>query len=114
MTVHTCHARRCSTACKPQHLMCPRHWREVPARLKRRVYLTYRHGQCDDMRPSIAWFQAADAAIASVALLEGCPFGRLRLVEVRALLELAPNLCPDGTAQKLATYDKTTKKESVR
>lgn len=77
----------------------------VPARLKARVVATYRDGQCDDMRPSLAWHEAADAAIAAVALQEGCPFGRLRVVEVRALLALAPHLCPDGTADRLAEHD---------
>jgi len=69
------------------------------------VLARYRSGQCDDKRPSLAWHEAADAAIASVALSEGCPFGRLRVVEVRALLKLAPSLCPPGTAGKLAERD---------
>lgn len=102
---HTCHAKRCSTRCRPQYLMCPHHWRMVPVGLKRKVLSTYRRGQCDDKRPSLAWHEAADAAIASVALLEGCPFGKLRVVEVRALMALAPDLCPAGTATRLAEID---------
>lgn len=57
------------------------------------------------MRPSLEWHEAADAAIAAVALEEGCPFGKLRVVEVRALLNLAPEMCPEGTAERLAESD---------
>lgn len=67
----------------------------VPLKLRRLVLSTYRDGQCDDGRPSLAWHQAADAAIAAVALREGCPPAKLRIVEGRALLELAPELLGD-------------------
>lgn len=102
---HTCHARRCKTHCRPVYLMCPRHWRAVPMKLRRAVLATYRKGQCDDKRPSLAWHRAADAAIAAVALSEGCPFGKLRVCEARALWELAPELCPEDTGTKLAAID---------
>jgi hypothetical protein len=42
------------------------------------------------MQPSPEWHEAADAAIASVALQEGCPWRKLRVVEVRALAKLHP------------------------
>lgn len=61
-------------------------------KLQRRVWETYRHGQCDDKRPSKAWHQAADAAIAAVALRGGCPPGKLCTSMVLAVLELAPEL----------------------
>jgi len=77
----------------------------VPASLKAEVMTSYRRGQCADKRPSLEWHRAADAAIASVALTEGCPFGRLRVCQVRALLSLAPHLCPEGTREKLAERD---------
>lgn len=75
--------------------MCGPHWSTVPVKLRRLVLTTYRSGQCDDKRPSLDWHQAADAAIAAVALQEGCPPGKLRMVQVRALLALAPELLGD-------------------
>lgn len=71
MSEHTCHAIGCSTPCPPEYLMCPRHWRMVPYKFQRRVWATYRDGQCDDMNPSAEWHLAADAAICAVALKEG-------------------------------------------
>lgn len=65
-----CHARGCTVAVKPELLMCPRHWRQVPVRIQRAVWATYRRGQCDDMNPSREWHDAADAAIGYVAALE--------------------------------------------
>jgi hypothetical protein len=38
----------------------------VPAHIQGAVYKNYRHGQCDDKRPSQAWHDAADAAIKAV------------------------------------------------
>jgi hypothetical protein len=73
-------------------LMCYPHWKAVPAKLQRRVWDTYRNGQCDDKRPSEAWHEAADAAIAAVALRAGCPPGKLTPSMVRAVLRLAPEL----------------------
>jgi hypothetical protein len=63
---HHCHARGCRTPCEPERLMCLAHWRMVPRDLQREVWRHYRHGQCDDMRPSEAWHKAADAAIRAV------------------------------------------------
>lgn len=71
MTEHTCHANFCKTPCKPSHLMCEQHWAMVPKPQQDRVYLTYRPGQCDDMRPSPEWFDAAKLAVALVAQAEG-------------------------------------------
>ncbi len=81
---HTCHARGCRTPCRPQYLMCPRHWRRVHPTIQRLVYRHYREGQCDDMNPSEAWHTAADAAIGYVATLEDHP---LRVAEMNALNE---------------------------
>lgn len=53
--------------------MCGPHWRQVPGRIQRRVWIEYRPGQCDDKRVTPEWLQAADAAIAAVALKEGRP-----------------------------------------
>lgn len=107
---HTCHAIRCETGCRPTMLMCRRHWVMVPANLQRRVYATYRRGQCDDRRPGPAWHEAADAAIGAVALSEGCMPGQLRVVIVRALLSLSPRLFgdrEDAMREQLAELDAT-------
>lgn len=70
----------------------------VPEPLRRLVLTAYRRGQCDDMAPSLEWHKAADAAIGAVALLGGCPTGKLRVVMVRALLDLYPSIF--GEAEK--------------
>ena len=67
---HHCHARGCTRACPPEHLMCWKHWRMVPDHLQRAVWRNYRPGQCDDKDPSEAWHEAADAAIEAVYLLD--------------------------------------------
>lgn len=64
---HTCHAIGCERNVPPKLLMCRAHWRKVPAALQRAVWATYRRGQEDDKRPSRAYIEAANAAIASVA-----------------------------------------------
>jgi hypothetical protein len=70
---HHCHARSCRTPCAPEKLMCLRHWRMVPKGVQLAVRRSYRPGQCDDKRPSRAWLDAADAAIAAVAAKERGP-----------------------------------------
>jgi len=53
-------------------LMCFRHWRMVPKSIQRRVWDAYVPGQCNlDPHPSEEWHEAADAAIAAVAEIEG-------------------------------------------
>lgn len=72
MSAHTCHAVDCEVRCKPEYLMCGRHWRMVPRRLQAAVWDAYVPGQCDlDPRPSPEWHDAADRAIAAVAAKEG-------------------------------------------
>jgi hypothetical protein len=68
---HHCHAIDCHSHCAPERLMCPAHWRMVPLALQRAVWASYRHGQCDDKRPSGVWLDAAKAAIEAVAKKEG-------------------------------------------
>jgi hypothetical protein len=70
---HTCHARGCEKRVKPEFLMCSAHWRRVPSKIQASVWVHYRNGQCDDMRPSREWYEAASAAIGAVARLEGKP-----------------------------------------
>ena len=51
--------------------MCPRHWRMVPAKLKKAVLDAYVPGQCElNPRPSEAWHKAADDAIEAVYAME--------------------------------------------
>ena len=48
--------------------MCRAHWRLVPRDLQRDVWATYQRGQeRGEHRPTKAWHEAADAAIAAVA-----------------------------------------------
>lgn len=75
MSAHHCHARGCTTPCKPEMLMCLKHWRMVPLNLQRAVWAHYRPGQCDDKRPSEAWHKAADAAILAVFQKEAAAKG---------------------------------------
>lgn len=70
---HRCHAKGCLVPVARHMLMCRRHWYMVPKLIRDRVWATYREGQCDDMRPSEAWHEAADAAIAAVAAKEAAP-----------------------------------------
>jgi hypothetical protein len=86
---HTCHANFCRVSCKPEHLMCPHHWAMVPLHTKDRVLHAYRPGQCDDMRPSPEWLEAAFLAVAQVAAREHAPMSKRQ----RALLEGATP-CP--------------------
>lgn len=67
--------------------MCFRHWNRVPRIIQRSVWAHYRPGQCDDKRPSEAWHVAADAAIAAVALKEGCRWQQLRKPHLRAIVK---------------------------
>jgi hypothetical protein len=67
---HICHARNCEKECRPEKLMCPKHWAMVPPYIQRAVYKHYRPGQCDDMKLSRAWLDAAAAAIAAVSSAE--------------------------------------------
>ena len=69
---HTCHARGCTTPVARCMLMCPRHWRRVPAPLRARVLATYQPGQEAGRAPvTAAWREAAAAAIEAVAAVEG-------------------------------------------
>jgi hypothetical protein len=67
---HHCHAVGCEMPVPPEMLMCHQHWYMVPKRHRNAVWAAYREGQCDDMRPSAAWFIAAERAITAVAVRE--------------------------------------------
>ena len=69
---HTCHAKNCKTNCKPEYLMCPKHWRMVPKKTQLGVWKFYQAGQCEGKyTPSPEWHASADVAIAQVAQKEG-------------------------------------------
>lgn len=63
--------------------MCRRHWYMVPTHIRRRVWLHYRAGQCDDKRPSRAWHEAADEAIKAVWERENSCRGSIHFFRVR-------------------------------
>lgn len=68
---HTCHAADCTTIIPPKRLMCLKRWRMVPHSIQKRVWSTYRPGQCDDWQPSAEYCDAAQAAVLAVAKIEG-------------------------------------------
>jgi DNA polymerase III epsilon subunit-like protein len=67
---HRCHAKGCHARVEPRLLMCPRHWRAVPANLQADVWRTYRAGQEIDKSPTREYLAAARAAIEAVAAKE--------------------------------------------
>lgn len=60
----------------------------VPQPSKDAVLNHYRPGQCNDMRPSREWIDAAKLAVAQVAAAEGKPMSRHQ----RGLIAAAPKL----------------------
>lgn len=67
---HHCHAKGCKTPCKPEYLMCYKHWKMVAPHIQKAVWRYYRPGQCEDMQVSFEWLEAAEAAVACVAVQE--------------------------------------------
>ena len=102
--VHHCHAEGCTVACRPEYLMCGRHWAAVPNFIQRAVYKHYQPGQCDgDFTPSENWHRAADAAIAAVAVIEGKPVRKKGLTE---LLRINSKYLPWSLVTKLEEMKK--------
>lgn len=66
-----CHATKCNVRVPPEMWGCRKHWFMVPKVIRDRIWVTYRHGQCDDMRPSKAYCMAARDAVIAVAEKEG-------------------------------------------
>lgn len=75
MKTHHCHAIGCETPTPPRLLMCPAHWRQVPAELQAAVRRAFNPRQCvlgpERVPPSSAWIAASARARAHVARLEG-------------------------------------------
>ena len=74
---HECHAEGCETPVPPRMLMCPKHWRMVPAQLKAGVWATYVPGQEVRKNPTGEYMVASQAAIDAVAVKEGRLAGTL-------------------------------------
>lgn len=69
--MHKCHAIRCESNCKPEYLMCKRHWGILPKLRKDSVLREYRAGQCENNpTPTPQWHDAADAAIYWIHIAE--------------------------------------------
>lgn len=51
--------------------MCKKHWFSLPKKLRDAIWATYRPGQCDDMRITHEYAEAARNAIRYVADKEG-------------------------------------------
>ena len=71
MSEHHCHAIGCSISTPPEMFMCKRHWFMLSKSIRDRVWATYRHGQCDDRRPSEDYCRVAMDALRFIAQKEG-------------------------------------------
>lgn len=68
---HTCHAAGCSERVPPEMLMCKKHWFMVSQEIRNRVWSHYRNGQCDDLKITHDYANAARDAVRCVAVKEG-------------------------------------------
>lgn len=71
MANHHCHAAACIANVPPEMLMCKRHWGMVPYPIQRRIWGSYRRGQCEDWEITSDYAEAAKAAVIAVAWIEG-------------------------------------------
>ncbi len=75
---HHCHVNGCQVPVPPKLLMCRRHWKLVPRRLQRAVWVHFNPAQCGpDVEarplPTKKWHEAADAALRYVEKIEAPP-----------------------------------------
>lgn len=68
---HHCHATGCQVEVPREMFVCRRHWGMLPGDMRAKVWATYRLGQCDDLRPSKAYCEAASAAVIYLAHKDG-------------------------------------------
>lgn len=61
MSRHTCHWPGCPKAVPPAMWGCTYHWYTLPARLRARIWATYKPGQEITKTPSAAYLEAARA-----------------------------------------------------
>ncbi len=59
---HTCHAIWCDVRTRPTLFMCLKHWKMVPLELQRRIWRSYRTGQCGDRKVSMEYFKVTREA----------------------------------------------------
>lgn len=64
---HHCHATACKVEVPPEMFMCKRHWFMLAGWLRKKIWATYRPGQCDDMAPSRAYCEAARESVVYIA-----------------------------------------------
>lgn len=69
---HICHAKNCNTPTNRSMLMCRKHWKMVPPRMKDEVYRHFNPEQCkpNTFLPTKDWLVAARKAINHVAKVE--------------------------------------------
>jgi len=58
---HKCHWPGCPREVPPSMWGCNMHWFKLPAKLRRRIWATYRQGQEITKTPSTAYIAAAQA-----------------------------------------------------
>jgi hypothetical protein len=58
---HSCHWPGCQEQVPPAMWGCRRHWFMLPKSLRDQIWATYRPGQEEDMEPSPAYLEAAEA-----------------------------------------------------
>lgn len=68
--MHHCHATGCTTTVPPEMWGCKKHWFMLPSAIRKRIWASYRSGQCDDMNPSREYCLAARDAVVFVAFQE--------------------------------------------
>lgn len=51
--------------------MCARHWFKLPTAMRKRIWATYRPGQCDDWNITHEYAEAARDAVKFIAEKEG-------------------------------------------
>lgn len=69
--MHHCHATGCKKPVPPEMFMCKSHWRSLPWTLKKRIWGSYRIGQCDDWNPSKEYCKVAKESVIFLAQKDG-------------------------------------------
>jgi hypothetical protein len=64
---HACHWPGCTKQVPPAMWGCTTHWFRLPARLRARIWQSYRPGQENDLRPSADYLETAKAVQAWIA-----------------------------------------------
>lgn len=59
---HRCHWPGCDRQVPPAMWGCARHWYMLPRSIRNAIWAAYRIGQENDMRPSMEYLAAAQAA----------------------------------------------------